>query len=109
MRHFRLFAIVLISVGCLLQGLGHGAGGSEEEGDLVTPEQVFRFAVHGLRLGLSRSDVESHIGVGIKSTHGLYMYESIEDVLLAIEYGPGETVVGAWLIADEQQKYELCF
>ena len=109
MKKLGLATIVLLSFGCALEGPIHSTGGSTQEVDLVTPEQVLRFAAHDLRLGLSRSDVESHIGVGIMSTHGLYMYESKQDTQLAIEYGPEDTVVRAWLIADEHQKWELRF
>ena len=109
MKKLGLATIVLLSFGCALKGPIHKTGGSTQEVDFVTPEQVFSFAAHDLRLGLSRGKVESHVGVGIMSTHGLYMYESKEDTLLAIEYGPEDTVVRAWLIADEIQKWELRF
>lgn len=79
-----------------------------QSSDFVTPTQILQFALHDLKLGMSKSEVESKIGVGIVTTNGSsFVYDMNDTTMLELIYDQAGAVSSARIIADQRIKYEL--
>jgi len=101
--------IICFSIGCQ-KDRNRGTDMSEtKKSDFINPSDIFHFAIHDLQIGMSRSEVEEKIGVGVIVDDDVvgFMYNMIDGTILEVVYGKEERVVAARIIADQRIKYEL--